>query len=175
MNPESIDRLIAKNPKLRNKRQKLEQMHDGAYWMTGSWGFGRIVSYDEASKKLIIDFEGKPGHKMDPVFCVDKLEVLDDDNLLVRYRTDRENLEKEMKDSGEFVVSYLEKKPDMSASMSLKTRPFLKKNLRKKTRSPKKHTGLGGIRQKKPCLEIRAWLARKSKENLIACALKRRK
>ena len=30
MNPESIDRLIAKNPKLRNKRQKLEQMHDGA-------------------------------------------------------------------------------------------------------------------------------------------------
>lgn len=116
MNPESIDRLIAKNPKLRNKRQKLEQMHDGAYCMHGSWGFGRIVSYDEPSKKLIIDFEGKPGHKMDPVFCVDKLEVLDDDNLLVRYRTDRENLEKEMKDSGEFVVSYLEKKPDMSAS-----------------------------------------------------------
>ena len=93
MNPESIDRLIAKNPKLRNKRQKLEQLHDGAYCMHGSWGFGRIVSYDEASKKLIIDFEGKPGHKMDPVFCVDKLEVLDDDNLLVRYRTDRENLE----------------------------------------------------------------------------------
>lgn len=116
MNPESIDRLIAKNPKLRNKRQKLEQLHDGAYCMHGSWGFGRIVSYDEASKKLIIDFEGKPGHKMDPVFCVDKLKVLDDDNLLVRYRTDRENLEKEMKDSGEFVVSYLEKKPDMSAS-----------------------------------------------------------
>lgn len=116
MNPESIDRLIAKNPKLCNKRQKLEQLHDGAYCMHGSWGFGRIVSYDEASKKLIIDFEGKPGHKMDPVFCVDKLEVLDDDNLLVRYRTDRENLEKEMKDSGEFVVSYLEKKPDMSAS-----------------------------------------------------------
>lgn len=116
MNPESIDRLIAKNPKLRNKRQKLEQLHDGAYCMHGSWGFGRIVSYDEAAKKLIIDFEGKPGHKMDPVFCVDKLEVLDDDNLLVRYRTDRENLEKEMKDSGEFVVSYLEKKPDMSAS-----------------------------------------------------------
>ena len=116
MNPESIDRLIAKNPKLRNKRQKLEQLHDGAYCMHGSWGFGRIVSYDEASKKLIIDFEGKPGHKMDPVFCVDKLEVLDNDNLLVRYRTDRENLEKEMKDSGEFVVSYLEKKPDMSAS-----------------------------------------------------------
>ena len=116
MNSESIERLISKNPKLRAKRQKLEQMRDGAYCMHGSWGFGRIVSYDDAAKKLVIDFEGKPGHKMDPVFCVDKLEVLEDDNLLVRYRTDRENLEKEMKDSGEFVVSYLEKKPDMSAS-----------------------------------------------------------
>lgn len=188
MNPESIDRLIAKNPKLRNKRQKLEQLHDGAYCMHGSWGFGRIVSYDEASKKVIIDFEGKPGHKMDPVFCVDKLEVLDDDNLLVRYRTDRENLEKEMKDSGEFVVSYLEKKPDMSASpIELETvfkqlfgyvaeNPSIsEKELAEKIRLPKKRTGLGGIRQKKPCLEIRAWLARKPKANLIPCAQKRRK
>ena len=116
MNSESIERLISKNPKLRAKRQKLEQMRDGAYCMHGSWGFGRIVSYDDAAKKLVIDFEGKPGHKMDPVFCVDKLEVLEDDNLLVRYRTDRENLEKEMKDGGGFVVAYLEKKPDFSAS-----------------------------------------------------------
>ena len=116
MNSESIERLISKNPKLRAKRQKLEQMRDGAYCMHGSWGFGRIVSYDDAAKKLVIDFEGKPGHKMDPAFCVDKLEVLEDDNLLVRYRTDRENLEKEMKDGGEFVVAYLEKKPDFSAS-----------------------------------------------------------
>lgn len=116
MNSESIERLISKNPKLRSKRQKLEQMRDGAYCVHGSWGFGRIVSYDDASKKLVIDFEGKPGHKMDPAFCVDKLEVLEDDNLLVRYRTDRENLEKQMKDGGKFVVSYLEKKPDFSAS-----------------------------------------------------------
>lgn len=116
MNSESIECLISKNPKLRAKRQKLEQMRDGAYCMHGSWGFGRIVSYDDAAKKLVIDFEGKPGHKMDPAFCVDKLEVLEDDNLLVRYRTDRENLEKEMKDGGEFVVAYLEKKPDFSAS-----------------------------------------------------------
>ena len=116
MNSESIERLISKNPKLRAKRQKLEQMRDGAYCMHGSWGFGRIVSYDDAAKKLVIDFEGKPGPKMDPVFCVDKLEVLEDDNLLVRYRTDRENLEKEMKDGGDFVVAYLEKKPDFSAS-----------------------------------------------------------
>ena len=95
MNPELIERLIKKNPKLRTKREKLEQMRDGAYCMHGSWGFGKISSFDEASNKLVIDFEGKPAHKMDPAFCVDKLDILPDDNLLVRYRTDRQNLEEE--------------------------------------------------------------------------------
>lgn len=115
MNPESIDKLV-KNPKLRNKREALEAMKDGAYCMHGSWGFGQIKSYDAAANRLIIDFEGKPAHAMDPAFCVDKLEILQPDNLLVRYRTDKANLEEEMKDGGAFVVKYIESKPDQSAS-----------------------------------------------------------
>lgn len=74
MNPESIEKLV-KNPKLRNKREALEAMKDGAYCMHGSWGFGQIKSYDAAANRLIIDFEGKPAHAMDPAFCVDKLET----------------------------------------------------------------------------------------------------
>lgn len=117
MNSESIDKIISRNPKLRGKREKLEAMADGAYCLHGSWGFGRIKSFDAESGKLVIDFEGKEGHKMDPVFCVDKLDILDADNLLVRYRTDRDALEKEMRDSpADFVVGYLEKKADRSAS-----------------------------------------------------------
>lgn len=118
MNSESIDTIIRKNPKLRSKREKLDAMADGAYCLHGSWGFGRIKNFDSASGKLVIDFEGKQGHKMDPAFCVDKIEVLSTDNLLVRYRIDRENLEKEMKEApAEFVAKYLEKKPDNSASL----------------------------------------------------------
>ncbi|MBE6412613.1 MAG: transcription elongation factor GreAB [Opitutales bacterium] len=117
MNPESIDKLVKKNIKLRNKREALEAMKDGAYCLHGSWGFGQIKSYNEATNRLIIDFEGKPGHAMDPAFCVDKLEILEDDNLLVRYRTDKSALEEEMKaDGGAFVVNYISKKPDQSAS-----------------------------------------------------------
>ena len=117
MNPESIDKLVKKNIKLRNKREALEAMKDGAYCLHGSWGFGQIKSYNEATNRLIIDFEGKPGHAMDPAFCVDKLEILEDDNLLVRYRTDKSALEEEMKaDGGAFVVNYISKKPDLSAS-----------------------------------------------------------
>ena len=117
MNPESIDKLVKKNIKLRNKREALEAMKDGAYCLHGSWGFGQIKSYNEATNRLIIDFEGKAGHAMDPAFCVDKLEILEDDNLLVRYRTDKSALEEEMKaDGGAFVVNYISKKPDQSAS-----------------------------------------------------------
>ena len=117
MNPESIDKLVKKNIKLRNKREALEAMKDGAYCLHGSWGFGQIKSYNEATNRLIIDFEGKPGHAMDPAFCVDKLEILEDDNLLVRHRTDKSALEEEMKaDGGAFVVNYISKKPDQSAS-----------------------------------------------------------
>ena len=111
MNQEAIEQIIRKAPKLVSKRGKLEAMKDGAYCLHGSWGFGRIRSYDSASNKHTIDFEGKEGHMMDPAFCVDKLEILGDDNLLVRYRTDRENLEKEMRESpDEFVIKYLESK-----------------------------------------------------------------
>ncbi len=116
MNPESIDKLVTKNPKLRNKREALEAMKDGAYCMHGSWGFGQIKSYDATVNRLIIDFEGKPGHSMDPAFCVDKLEILPDDNLLVRYRNDRAALEEEMKNADAFVVKYIASKPDRSAS-----------------------------------------------------------
>lgn len=117
MNSADIKNIIKKNPRLASKEAKLEAMKDGAHCMHNSWGFGTIVCYDEASGKLKIDFEGKPSHMMDPAFCVDKLEILPDDNILVRYRTDRENLKKEMENGGEFVYNYIDKnKEDRSAS-----------------------------------------------------------
>lgn len=118
MNSDEINNIISKNPRLASKRDRLEAMKDGAFCMHNSWGFGKIVSFDPASGKLKIDFEGKPGHMMDPAFCADKLEILEPDNILVRYRTDRETLENEMKNGGEFVVNYIDKnKADRAASV----------------------------------------------------------
>lgn len=118
MNSDEINNIISKNPRLASKRDRLEAMKDGAFCMHNSWGFGKIVSFDPASGKLKIDFEGKPGHMMDPAFCADKLEILEPDNILVRYRTDREALENEMKNGGEFVVNYIDKnKADRAASV----------------------------------------------------------
>lgn len=91
MNTEAIEALIAKNPKLAAARGKLEAMQVGRYCLHRSWGFGKIVDYDAVAGRLIINFEeGKEGQAMAPAFCVDKLEVLDDKDVLVRSRTESE-------------------------------------------------------------------------------------
>lgn len=89
MDKEAIDLLIENKPQLKRNRDKLEAMEPGAYCNHRSWGFGQIKSYDSANNKLIIDFEdGKEGHGMDPAFCVDKLDILANNNILVRKRTE---------------------------------------------------------------------------------------
>ncbi len=77
--------LIQKNPRLRRARAKLESMQPGTYCVHRAWGLGQIKDFDERAGRLIIDFkDGRQGHPMDPVFCVDKLEILDDGDILVR-------------------------------------------------------------------------------------------
>ena len=95
MNTEAIDALIANNPKLIGSREKLEAMAPGNYCLHRSWGFGKIVGFDEAVAKIIIDFEDEDntGHAMGVAFCVDKLEVLQANDVLVRSRTESEVIE----------------------------------------------------------------------------------
>ncbi len=88
MNSEAIAALLAKNPSLKTAKAKLEAMEPGAYCIHKSWGFGQIKKYDEAAGKLIIDFKTKPGHAMDPAFCVNTLDILPSNHLLVRKETE---------------------------------------------------------------------------------------
>lgn len=117
MTSEAIKSLIEKNAKLEGKKELLEKFADGAFCMHSSWGLGRIKNYDAAANRLIIDFEGKPGHSMDPVFCVDKLEVLDEDNVLVRNALNPKAVEAELKEApAKFVENLLAKMPEQSAT-----------------------------------------------------------
>jgi transcription elongation factor GreA len=98
MNKEAIDALIEKNPKLVPHRAKLEAMVPGNYCLHRSWGFGKIVDYNAADDRLIIDFEdGKDGHAMAPAFCVDKLDILKTNDILVRSRTEPDLIEEMIK------------------------------------------------------------------------------
>jgi transcription elongation factor GreA len=63
-------------------------MKSGSYVVHRSWGFGQIKSFDDSSLKLLIDFEGKKSHPMDPAFCIGTMDVLPANHLLVRKQTE---------------------------------------------------------------------------------------
>lgn len=114
MNKEAIDLIVTKKPALKASRHILEKMHTGTYCIHKSWGFGQIKSFDTASNKLIIDFQdGKDGHAMDPAFCIDKLEILDKDDLLVRQQTEPDTISDLIKKQPvEIVIEALSKNPE---------------------------------------------------------------
>ena len=99
MKTEHIDRIIEANPNLVNSREVLDSMQEGTYCIHRSWGFGKISGFSEERGMLLIDFEDgdRKGHAMDPVFCIDKLEVLPESHVLTRHRTNPEEVEKEAK------------------------------------------------------------------------------
>jgi transcription elongation factor GreA len=108
MNSAAVTSLIAKNPSVKTAKAKLESMEPGAYVVHRSWGFGQIKSYDEATQKLLIDFEGKASHAMDPAFCVTTMEVLPAKHLLVRKQVEPEVIAKLIaEDPAELIVQAL--------------------------------------------------------------------
>lgn len=84
MNEEAVKEIITRKPELKAAKAKLLSMQPGNYCIHQSWGFGQIKSYDAADQKLVIDFDEKAGHRMDPGFCVNTMQVLPPDHLLVR-------------------------------------------------------------------------------------------
>jgi transcription elongation GreA/GreB family factor len=94
MNPEAVRSVLSRKPELKVHQDKLSAMEPGAYVIHRSWGFGQIASFDELDGKLVINFEGKPAHRMDPAFCATTLEILPPNHLLVRRQTEPEVINK---------------------------------------------------------------------------------
>ena len=121
MNKEAIELLVSKHPDLKGAQEKLEAMQPGAYCIHRSWGMGVIKDYDEKTQRLVIDFEDgdRKGHQMDPAFCVDKLDVLPANSVLVRQREEPELIEEMIKKNPtDLVVEVLSHCPDNCASQS---------------------------------------------------------
>jgi transcription elongation factor GreA len=82
-----------------------------------SWGFGQIKSYDDATQRLLIDFKGKKAHPMDPAFCVNTLDILPANHLLVRKETDTKKINELIADNpAQLVVEALESYPNNAAT-----------------------------------------------------------
>ena len=117
MNAEAVHDLISHKPALKAVKAKFEAMEPGAYCVHRSWGFGRIKSYDAASRKLLIDFQDKPGHAMDPAFCATTLEILPEKHLLVRKQTEAAKIKEMIEEHpAELVVTALGTFPNKAAT-----------------------------------------------------------
>ena len=95
MNVENIDQLIEKDPSLESSRPALEAMTEGASCIHRSWGLGKITGFDSDRGMLLIDFEEgeRKSHAMDPVFCLGKIEILEDDHIISRHRSNPEEID----------------------------------------------------------------------------------
>lgn len=117
MNEEVVQEIISRKPELKAAKAKLLSMQAGNFCIHQSWGFGQIKDFDAADTKLIIDFEGKEGHRMDPAFCVATMQVLPPDHLLVRKETDPSGLAALIADEpANLIVELLKQYPNHAAS-----------------------------------------------------------
>ena len=117
MNSEAVSALIAKHPALKASKAKLEAMEPGAFCVHRSWGFGQIKEFDESEHKLVIDFQGKKSHRMDPVFCVSSMEILSPKHILARHQTEPAKVRELMQDDPvQLVIDTLSAYPNKAAS-----------------------------------------------------------
>ena len=118
MNSEAVSALIAKSPSLKASKALLEAMEPAAYVVHRSWGFGQIKSYNEATQKLVIDFKGKKGHAMDPAFCLNTMDVLPANHLLVRKETEPKKIAELIAENpAQLVVEALQSYPNNAATV----------------------------------------------------------
>ena len=99
MNVEIVDRLIEKDPSLESSRSALEAMKEGASCIHRAWGVGKITGFEADRGMIVVDFEDgeRKSHAMDPVFCLDKLEILDEDHIISRHRNNPEEIDAKVK------------------------------------------------------------------------------
>ena len=119
MNVEIVDRLIERNPSLESSRSALEAMKEGASCIHRAWGVGKITGYEEGRGMILVDFEEgeRKSHAMDPIFCLDKLEILDDEHIISRHRSNPEEIDgKVKKEPVELFIEILAKYEDGCAT-----------------------------------------------------------
>lgn len=84
MNPEAQN-LVAAGKLSTADAEKLSQLEAGTFVLHKSWGVGQVSEWDlVGGERLIINFEGKPGHALKLGFAITSLEVLPDTHLMSR-------------------------------------------------------------------------------------------
>ena len=122
---QGIDALIEGDISLERFRESFERMNAGKYCFHRTFGIGQLKSYDAATKRLLIEFENGETRAMDPVFCIKKLEMLDDSDLLVQFSKSPDEIRQKLKKSSvALLTEYLSNMPNKRASLGDIERTF---------------------------------------------------
>ncbi len=81
---EDLAKLVSAGKLAAPAAEKLSLLEPGTYCVHGSWGPGQIASWDLAGDRVLIDFEGKPGHEMKLEFAAKSISPLEPSHVLAR-------------------------------------------------------------------------------------------
>lgn len=91
MNSE-VQNLVAAGKLTAADGEKLSKLEPGTFCLHKSWGVGKVAEWDLLGDRLILDFEGKPGHGLKLAFAINSLEILPAEHLLSRRLSDLDGL-----------------------------------------------------------------------------------
>lgn len=98
MNSE-VQNLVAAGKLSSADGEKLSQLEPGVFCLHKSWGVGKVSEWDLLSERIVLDFEGKPGHALKISFALTSLEILPAEHLLSRRLSDLEGMKKMAKEN----------------------------------------------------------------------------
>jgi transcription elongation GreA/GreB family factor len=84
--------------------ETLEQLKPGTFCLHKSWGFGRVASWNLLLNQVLIDFEKKKAHPMQPQYAADNLTPIPAEHFLARKATDLPALKIELKENATAVM-----------------------------------------------------------------------
>ena len=116
MNSE-LQKLVTAGKITQVEGNKLDKLEPGTACQHKSWGVGRIAEWDLLGDRILIDFEGKPGHPMKLAFAADSLTALAPDHILARRVTDLPTLQALAKDKPAELVELALKSSNGSISL----------------------------------------------------------
>ncbi len=103
MNPE-VQNIVAAGKLTAADGEKLSKLEPGVFVVHKSWGVGKVAAWDLIGDRILIDFEGKPGHPLKLAFAIGSLEVIPDTHFLARRHSDLDALKALAKDNAPELV-----------------------------------------------------------------------
>ena len=94
---EDLTKLMIDGVLTAPEADKVAALKPGVYVIHKSWGFGKVAEWHLHANQILIDFEGKPGHGMQPKYAAASLDPVTDKHILAQRQNDPEGLKAQLK------------------------------------------------------------------------------